>query len=84
MMSGIFSFSYPVFFAMMEVFRQLLCEPYPDADPHDVLLHLPSQIPDRTPYTYSFLVLLLLPPYVNIYREHAIYTLDNNILLPIE
>jgi hypothetical protein len=45
-------------FARMALSRRLLSEPYLDAALHDVLLHLPSQIPDHMPCTDSFLVLL--------------------------
>ena len=48
-------------FARMALSRRLLSEPYLDAALHDVLLHLPSQIPDHMPCTDSFLVLLPLP-----------------------
>ena len=61
--------------------RQLLFEPYLDAVLHDVLLHLPSQIPDHMPYTDSFLVLLTLLPYR---AGYTIYILNNNFLWQIK
>ena len=45
-------------FARMPLSRRLLSEPYLDADLHDVLLHLPSQIPDHMPCTDSLPVSL--------------------------
>ena len=58
--------------------RQLIFEPYLDVALHDVLLHLPSQIPDHMPYTDSFLVLLL--PLLMYRAGYTIYTLNNNFL----
>jgi hypothetical protein len=61
---------------MVVLSRRLLYEPYLDAALHDVLLHLPSQIPDHTPYTDRFLVLL---PSTNIdSRVCNIHIYDNS------
>jgi hypothetical protein len=58
-------------FATMALFRRLLSESYRDAALHDVLLHLPNQIPDHMPCIDSFLVMLpSLPTYTVVCNIH--------------